>query len=287
MKPTFTTTQVDSNRIIYTPSRFAVDNLLQLQEVGRLTALSQHSSHRQGLDSYLFFIVENGSGTLTVRGNTYQLAPGACAFVDCHDSYTHATSPDLWTLKWIHFTSPGMPAIYQEYMSNGGSPVFTPADPNGLIATWQHVYDYASADDSSTRDLYINQTLWQLLTQLMICARPAQSSDLPHGSAAIQQIKSYLDANFAKKITLDELSQRYFLNKYYITRLFKETYQTSVISYVTALRITAAKRAIRFTDLPLEQIAADCGFESPYYFSKCFKKVEGISPRDYRRHWVQ
>ena len=62
--PMFDGELVHSSRILYTPSPFARTNLLHLQEVGSLQARRPHASARQGLASYLVFLVESGSGTL-------------------------------------------------------------------------------------------------------------------------------------------------------------------------------------------------------------------------------
>lgn len=71
---------VESSRILYTPSDFAKTNLIHLQEIGRLTARQPHISRRKNLVSYLFFIVQSGSGTLEYAGKTWTLSPGDCVF---------------------------------------------------------------------------------------------------------------------------------------------------------------------------------------------------------------
>lgn len=71
--PLFDGKLVHSQRIIYTPSPFARASLVHLQEVGTLQARSPHASTRQGLASYLFFMVESGSGTLEYEGQTRAL----------------------------------------------------------------------------------------------------------------------------------------------------------------------------------------------------------------------
>ena len=64
---------VDSNRILYTPSGFARNSLLYLQETGKLTALQGHTSKRSDLKSYLCFVVLKGSGKLVYEQDTYEL----------------------------------------------------------------------------------------------------------------------------------------------------------------------------------------------------------------------
>ena len=81
--PLFQGDLVSTNRIIYTPSAFAKNSLLHLQEVGELQAKKPHISKRTNLLSYLFFLVEKGSGTLDYNGQTYTLSQGDCVFIDC------------------------------------------------------------------------------------------------------------------------------------------------------------------------------------------------------------
>ena len=72
--------KVKSNRIIYTPSKFAKNSLIYLQEVGESKTLSLNKNTRASLDSFLFFIVLEGKGTLSYKDNTYDLAKNSCIF---------------------------------------------------------------------------------------------------------------------------------------------------------------------------------------------------------------
>lgn len=96
---------------------------------------------------------------------------------------------------------------------------------------------------------------------------------------------AYLDENYTKKITLDELAERYYINKFYLTRIFKAQYGTSINAYLQEIRITQAKHELRFSDKSIEEIATECGIGELYYFSRVFKNIEGISPSEYRKQW--
>ena len=108
-KQLFTGNLVQSNRILYTPSIFAKTTLIYLQETGELTALRPHVSRREQLDSYLFFVVLDGTGTVQYDNKEVKLHPGDCVFLDCHKPYSHASSSEnLWKLKWVHFYGSNM-----------------------------------------------------------------------------------------------------------------------------------------------------------------------------------
>lgn len=87
------------------------------------------------------------------------------------------------------------------------------------------------------------------------------------------------------KIVLDHLSERFFINKFYLTKIFKETYGTTINSYLISKRITGAKQLLRFTDKTVDEIGNAVGMEDANYFSRMFRKVEGISPSEYRKQW--
>ena len=101
----------------------------------------------------------------------------------------------------------------------------------------------------------------------------------------LQQIKTYLEDHYQEKITLEHLSDQFFINKFYLTRIFKEEFGISINSYLTQIRITHAKQQLRFTNKTIEQIGFSCGIEDANYFSRIFKKIEGTSPGEYRKRW--
>ena len=164
--PLFDGKLVHSSRIIYTPSPFARASLLHLQEVGSLQARQPHDSARKDLSSYLFFLVEHGSGLLEYEGVCHTLNAGDCVFLDCRKPYLHRTGKDLWTLRWAHFFGPNMGAIYKKYQERGGQPVFRPRSPEHFAQLLQELYRLASSDDY-VRDMQIYGKLVELLTLLM------------------------------------------------------------------------------------------------------------------------
>lgn len=95
----------------------------------------------------------------------------------------------------------------------------------------------------------------------------------------------YLDDHYTEKITLDQLSAEFFINKHYLTKIFHDTYGMTIISYLNQKRITQAKHLLRFSDMSMEEIAAKIGMTDANYFSRTFNKVEGVRPSEFRKMW--
>ena len=275
----------DSSRILYTPSPFARENLFYLQEAGSLQAKAPHVSHRSYLNSYLFILVKHGSGTVTVRDQNYALSAGDCAFINCSKPYAHATADDPWALHWVHFNGPTMNAVYRKYLERSGSVLFSPEDGSVYIQAIEKLSDSALSD-SYVRDMEIHQYLSSLLTQIMKdCWNPESIKRRSDLNSNTEQLRSYLSEHYQEKISLDDLSSTFFLSKFYLTKLFKEQYGVTISDYILDLRIRHAKELLRFSNQSLEEIASECGFYDLPYFSRKFKKAEGITPSAYRNQW--
>lgn len=282
-------TLVTTSRILYTPSSFARQNLLYLQETGSLKATKPHTSSREGLNSYLLFLVRSGAGLLTYGGNQFPLSAGDCVFIDCRLPYSHTTSDDLWELSWAHFSGITMPGIYNKYSERGGGPLLHLKKPDEVLSCLRDLHQTAASDDY-VRDMKINEILAHLLSLMMEeswqpesagkgTVRPGRSRDVT------AQVRAYLDAHYTDRISLDDLAQRFFVNKYTLTRSFKEQYDTTIGAYLTSLRIGYAKQLLRFSDMTMEEIGARCGIGDAAYFSRVFEKVEGEAPSVFRSAW--
>ena len=281
-----------SDRLLYTPSEFARSNLLYLQEIGKLQALKSHVSKRRNLDSFLFFRVRSGSGILGYGGQEYPLSARDCVFIHCKEPYFHRTGNDLWSLEWVHFYGETMLPIYAKYLERGGKPVIHPEEDTAPEQIWAQLRAIAHSSDY-IRDIRINEVLSSLLSFLMSYSwDPRLSGEdstaekkLRPVTRQVSALKEYLDNHYSEKITLEGLSEIFFVNKYTLSREFKELYGTSIINYLLLVRITHAKQMLRFTNLSVDEIGASCGITPLYYFSRTFKKIEGISPLEYRRQW--
>ena len=279
---------VQSSRILYTPSPFARSSLLHLQEVGSLTAIKSHTSKREKLQSYLCFMVEDGEGELVCEGKRYDLKAGDVVFIDCRRAYSHSTglnpNTELWSLRWCHFYGPSMPAIYAKYCERGGLPVICGADVSQYTAILTDIYTLASSSDY-IRDMRINGKLNDLLTLLMESSWHREAHTNAPKKMDVSSVKSFLDEHYKEKLSLESVASHFFIDKHYLARLFKEQYGVTLVTYLQQVRITHAKRMLRFTDKSIEEIGLECGIGELNYFSRVFKKLEGVSPSEFRRVW--
>ena len=272
---------VKTKRIQYTPSAFARASLLHLAEVGSLTALKPHISKRKNLGGFLLLVVKKGSGYLEIGREKYKLQAGEVGFIDCSKTYSHSTGDDLWTIYWAHFDGPALLSIYSKFLDRSGRPVFSVQDKNVYIDCLSNLYNTA-VGGSFVRDMGINTLLSTLLEQVM---KDCWSESRQKTKGNVEKIRLYLESHYMETVTLESLSQKFFLERTYIGHMFNRMTGSSPIKYLTMVRIQKSKELLRFTDDTLAKIAEKVGFSSEQYLSRVFKGIEGISPREYRKRW--
>lgn len=94
----------------------------------------------------------------------------------------------------------------------------------------------------------------------------------------ICDILIYIDNNISNKITIEDLENKFFYNRYYIMKLFKKEMGITLINYITSIRIYNSITLIKESNNSLLNIAFKCGFYSIEYFSETFKKIIGVNP---------
>ena len=103
-------------------------------------------------------------------------------------------------------------------------------------------------------------------------------------SYVVRRIITYLDENYASKISLDKIAQNMYLSPVYISKIFKEETGESPINYLIKIRLEKARDILVSGEGgSIKAIANSVGYDDVYHFSKLFKKHYGISPLYYRK----
>lgn len=105
-------------------------------------------------------------------------------------------------------------------------------------------------------------------------------------SGSIQKAKIYIEENYKKDISLDDVSRTLDISPYYFSKLFKEETGENFIEYLTGIRIEKAKKLLHNKELNIKNICIETGYSDPNYFSRIFKKQVGLTPTEYRETLV-
>lgn len=97
-----------------------------------------------------------------------------------------------------------------------------------------------------------------------------------------KKMRKYIEQNFCKRITLDEMAEELHANRSYLSRLYKSKSGVNLFDDILKKRIEKAKELISSTEMKVYEVSEMVGFEDTGYFSRVFKKYTGISPKEYK-----
>lgn len=103
-----------------------------------------------------------------------------------------------------------------------------------------------------------------------------------HNDKLPQLVREYINKNYASKISLSTLSLKFGCCNATLTKTFKKEYGTSIMAYLSTVRLKKAEKMITKSRKSFKEIANECGFYDQNYFSKAFTKAYGLSPKEYR-----
>ncbi len=250
-----------------------------IQSFGWAESGPTYYTRRENATSYMILFTISGGGLLEYDGNRYELHEGDGFFIDCRKPHFYRTLEDRWEHLDLHILGPMLGPVYAEY-ARSRPPVFHESLTGPLMTKLEavaHLMDYSVP----ARDFRMAGMLFDIATGLL-----SQSAPQTTGETALtdnlQYLIRYIDRHYADKMTLDFLSRFSGISKYYLSREFHRYTGFSPNEYIIRQRISGAQELLWRTNEPIATIAERVGIPNVQHFSKLFRRVTGMSPREYR-----
>lgn len=277
-----------SERYLHTPGSFARQNLLYVQEVGRLQSLQPHRCVRENLDSYLFVMVLEGKGSLNIKGKAYEIAQGSCAFIDCMEHYEHISDErEAWRLAWVHFNghaARGYYDLFKEY--NNCENVF--AIDN--VEKWDEMIGELM-NSQKERNLLAELSSGEILLRLLNCIIEKVSNsgvlEKENEKQLANEIREKLNDQYADANIMQNLETVFREDVKELGEIFYRHFGISMEEYICNRRFNAAKELLRFSIKPIKTVALESGIGDIIMLQQMFRENEGMTAEEYRAKWAQ
>lgn len=151
------------------------------------------------------------------------------------------------------------------------------------------LYTRFGGPDNLYRRLFEIKTdaeIWDFLKELARVIRDLNDSVIVDNvEHSLRKVAFYMEAHFCdQNISFESLAQEVNLSVSYISALLKKKLNTSFVKMLTGLRMEKAKELLANPSLKIIDVAERIGYNDSYYFSHCFKKYAGMSPKEFRNH---
>ena len=230
------------------------------------------------IDQAVVIVCTKGAGWVRVGDTTHPVTAGQVVVIPPTDLHSYGSTPDdPWTLWWLHVDGRDLPEFLAAAGMTAASPVRTLDDVYRVVALVEEVVQLMERDVSRASLLAASGAAWHLLALLASAASAGNQQ-----STVIDQAKSYLRSHLAERITVADLAARAQLSPSHFAALFRQRVGFPVLQYQTQLRMARARELLDTTELPVGGIALEVGYADPFYFSRQFHAIHGVTARSYR-----
>ena len=122
-----------------------------------------------------------------------------------------------------------------------------------------------------------------LITARHATAAEVMTADVVPMNKTVSAVAAYIINNYREDITLDSISEQFFISPCYFSRTFKRITGLSFTEYLNGVRVKEAQRLLATTDSSIVEICEAVGYKSTTHFGRSFKSITGMSPTEYRR----
>lgn len=233
------------------------------------------------LDYQLLYIV-SGKGHFYFHGEDRVVYAGRMVLIQPRQEqryeYFGEDKPEVY---WVHFTGSDVKNILRSYNIPMDDPIFY----SGASSTYSYLFKEMIHELQDCKIGY-EDLLAMYLRQIFLLVQRTRQEERPTVSTYIQEemefARCYFNEHYNEPISIQEYAESRNMSVCYFQRNFKQIVKHTPMQYLLTIRVNNAASLLETTDYSMAEIAAIVGYEDPLYFSRLFRKIKGVSPRDYR-----
>jgi AraC family transcriptional regulator of arabinose operon len=236
-----------------------------------------HKIRENGYIAYQIAWCSKGRGHFVLDGHEYVIDSGKGFYFAEGVPHEYYATEQPWALRWIAFNG-NQTDYFFKFLKLPKGGVFK----KNTISCLDKIFDKLLAvigAEGEYCDIECSAILHTLMAELIRAEGDAQSKSKDR----LGPIISYLNANYNKDLSLEDMAARINVCPDYFCKLFKQAYQVTPFKYLINLRVQKAKfLLLTDMDLPVKEVAAAVGFHDTSYFCSAFRSREGVSPSQFR-----
>ena len=256
---------------------------LYITDIGYYPKAKYHFRKRpQGADQNILIYCYEGKGSVKVSTTDYDLASGDFIIIPSKTAHSYqASEKNPWTIYWVHFKGNSANALLSQFEKQHNGQKGFIRNSETILKLFNEMYEQLTKGYSADNLIYTNMCLWHFLGKFLYNNKDHHSGQLA-STDPVERAVDFLSKKIEAMLTLEEIASTVNLSPAHFSVTFKKKTGFSPIEYFNHLKVQKACQYLLFTNLRVKEIALAVGIEDPYYFSRMFTKVMGMSPNEYR-----
>lgn len=233
------------------------------------------------LQEYQIVYFVEGEGKLHLKSGTYQLHPGTVIVISPGTWHSYYPTPETgWKQYWIGFKGDFVNEWMQDATRSTGKPVFRVGRNPEILALFRKAVEIAD----NNPDINLIGGLINYLVNMVwnVAGNTPDNEITTEHDEKINRACELLRDSLSDNLRIEEIASQVGLSYPHFRKLFKQKMNMSAQQYLMQLRMQKAADMLMSTDEPVKNVAYTLGYDQPAYFSYCFHKVIGLTPKEYR-----
>lgn len=254
-----------------------ITSRLLVTDCGYFPYAADHLRSRpQGSPQAIVIVCVEGAGWCRLPSGRHDVAAGQALVIPAGTAHEYgADAENPWTIWWLHVAG----ADVGELIDAVHPPIVAVGDVYRAVSLIEAALTRMEHDDSARSLQAAAGSAWHLLALLAA----DQTRDPVSRSDALRQAERYLREHVGVRTSVAELAALANLSPSHFASLFRRTTGVGVLRYQTRLRMSRARELLDTTDRSIAEIARELGYTDPFYFSRQFRAVHGVTASEYRR----
>ena len=250
-----------------------------LTDVGFFPKARAHYREREdGADQYILIYCIEGRGMIEVEDQKYQIGRSDAFCIPRNRRHKYyADKEEPWSILWVHF--------------KGDSTKYFPLEEckivhlnsrhsdNRMMVLFKLLFRVLERNYTLGNFIYISQILSLILAEVYYREKIDESTTQ---DKHVTQVIRFMYQNLYRNLTLEEIAEEVQLSKSYLNAIFKTQTGHSPVEFFIHLKMQEACKLLKSTSMYIYEVSTKLGYTDQYYFSRIFKKVVGVSPKDYK-----
>jgi len=242
----------------------------------------EHVKRSQGYH-YQWIQSVKGEGELVLDGKSYRVKEGSAMLLLKEDAHEYYALTPTWLVDWIVFDGHQVESFLNKHLGISSSSLLYLSRPDLFLSKIQHVMDIGQAE-LGLKNIQCSSVVYSLLTDMMQYSSTQPNNSANHLNSRLKPLFQYIEQNYSKPLTLDELAEVTEYTPQHLCTVFKKMMGIRIFQYIHSLRIKKSKELLlQHPSMQINEIALLTGFEDVNYFCSVFKKHEQLSPTQYRK----
>lgn len=232
----------------------------------------------KGADYHILIYCTEGKGWAKLKKSVIAISSGQYIIIPAGQAHEYgADEKNPWTIYWVHFKGTSSHEILNTMQDVSASVDFS----ENRIKLFDEIYNTFEFGYSLSNLFYVSMCFTYFLSSFVFSSNFNITISKQKKDTSNKSIE-FMQNNLHKMLSLQEIASSVYLSASRFSSVFRNKTGFSPIEYYHQLKIQKACQYLLFTDLQVQEISYNLGFEDPHYFSKMFKKLMGVKPHEYR-----